>query len=163
MRERVTLCSWVRKSSWKCIWHSDKLNLPHHLLQKKNKKSPMSTWTEIKIGHITSACHLPILLCACVSVFQISWSLWANMTHKTSSFQKKRHRRKPEDPHSVHLKLKTTLIWVYITCSYSTKASPEDRTRSLLCSSDSLRMSVRGFHADEKLNNNKQKDGAIIS
>lgn len=35
MGEQVTLCSWARKSNWKCIWHSDKLNLPHHLLWKK--------------------------------------------------------------------------------------------------------------------------------
>lgn len=81
MGERVTLCSWARKSSWKCIWHSDKLNLPHHLLQKKRREKkkkkraiPQANEQRWGLARVTSA-HLLLS-----SWFVLAWvfSRWTD-------------------------------------------------------------------------------------
>lgn len=77
--------------------------------------------------------------------------------------QKEWHRRKPEALHSVHLKFKPLWYgfpsWANIQLLFfiSTPKLCQRTRRSLLCSSDSLWMSVGGLQTNEKLHNMPKK------
>lgn len=153
----VTLCSWVWKLSSKCIWHSDKLHLPHR--PAGEKASPLSSHATI-VGQKppTVSDWSYFVLRECFSRLGDHYEpTWNNI------LQKEWHRRKPEAVHSVHLKFKPLWygfpscanirsLFLFFSSSPQTKALPEDK-KSLLCSSDSLWMSVGGFHTNKKLHN----------
>ncbi len=125
----------------------------------------MSTWAEMKVGHITSArLLLLILLCACV------FSRLADYDELT--WYSILPRFKNSNTGGNHQRIHTLYIWnlnhfdmdfyhMLIFHSFLPtllSAKPCQRTgRGLLCSSDSLWISVRGFHTTEKLNNNCKK------
>lgn len=122
----VILYSWARKSSWKCIWHSDKLNLTHHLLHTHTqikKTSHEQSWAPATWPPPGSSSHLRFVL-ACVfstlaDSYEAKWQYTSSMTGSTlCTFE-----------------IETTLIWISITCSYYSppisKSLPEDRTRPL--------------------------------
>lgn len=67
-----------------------------------------------------------------------------------------------EDPHTVHLKFKP--VWYGFLSHAHISPTPKPRQSTgpgLLCSSDRLWISVRGFHTAEKLMNNSQKTGRL--
>lgn len=95
----VTPESTGEKKNLKCIWHSDKLHLPHHPVG--SKESPMSTGAQIVVQKKTVSIQSHFLLAWVFSRLGDHYEpTWNNI------LQKEWHRRKPEALHSAHLKFK---------------------------------------------------------
>ncbi len=157
MEELVTLCSWARKSTRKCIWNSDKLHLPHHLLQKKKKKKEKSFHEHINRdkgwSHNLSPSNRNLALCwhECLKLtdYEPAWYI------RLPQFKNSERRKPSED----------TLSYRFLSCAHILLFSFIFLSEKLcqrtgwgrLCSSNSLWISVRRFHTTEKLNNNCKK------
>lgn len=154
----VTPESTAEKKNLKCIWHSDKLHLPHHPVG--SKESPMCTGAQIVVQKKNVSIQSHFLLAWVFSRLGDHYEpTWNNI------LQKEWHRRKPEALHSAHLKFKPLWYgfpsWANIQLlfffSLSTPKLCQRTRRSLLCGSDSLWRSVGGLQTNRKWRNMPKK------
>lgn len=127
----------------------------------------MSTWAEMRVGHITSARLLLIS-----SWFVLAWLFSRLADYYEPTWHNILPHFKNSDTEGNHQRIHTLYIWnlnhfdmdfyqilIFHSFFFLLSAKPCQRTgRGLLCSSDSLWISVRGFHTAEKLNNCRKTD-----